>query len=106
MLVSIFTDSLDRELVESAVFATQLNHARAPSARAIRIVQGIGGNLALLVMVCRLEAARGCAIWVVGGITSLEMGWGLVMEVRKIRKNLVLSGRGRNTSPLDGAEKS
>ncbi len=62
--------------------------------------------MAFLVVVCRLEAAWGCAVWVVSGVTSLEMRRGLVMEVRKVRKDFVLSGRGRNASPLEKVERN
>lgn len=64
----------------------------------------MGRNLPLLVVVCRLEAAGGCAIWVFGGVSGLQMRWGLLMEVGEVGKDFVLGGSGGETSPLEKVE--
>lgn len=100
MLVCFLADPLHRELIERAVFPAQLYHAGAPSARAVRVIKGVSGDFAQLIRVCTLETGRGSAIGELCRLSSLEVGGGLVMQVRQIRENFVFGSSCRYTSPL------
>lgn len=100
MLVCFLADSLHRELIERTVLPAQFHHAGTPSARTIRVVKGFGGNFTQLIRVRTLETGWGSAIRELCCLSSLEMGGGLVMQVRQIRENFVFGSCCRYTSPL------